>query len=672
MSASDPASNSGDAATGTGSGQPSKASTVTNTAAAGVTVGIQAETVHNSPVYQVLPDASPQQKYDVGVRFLYDGVPNRARALISEAIAHEHDSSQVRFHWVLAMLSKRSYRDLTAEERSSLERTWATVESFEADDWKQALEAIRQLVDCLHGGGGDTSRAMKELLALPVLQREHVMRHLDLVLTGGLKESVWEQTRQAAIDARFSHHRVERLWTYFHPEPARPRVRRPAPPSTTLGDWVKVIASSALFLAAAGYIGWHVIRQQPQLWLAMAAYVLMLVASYLILRHGAEWRYRVVRRSEKEREFHGQRRRALSSRRGLANSIDNAFSHYFAKYVPAGVDRFVWINRTSGLRVSMCDEVVEIYSDGKVRIGEIRWLIRHMVSEVRKRWINGTLNDYRKQYRVRLSTGVYCVTAAIIAVASAGFIVGSTFMSAPILLPVATLLLGLGAWLAIQGWIVIIVERRRYTEELGESWDALAVREEAYWRWKNKLDTNRPTENEMETWLDCDKKIVLEEALRHYKLAWRDVIAHAFLQTPASSYKRARVDGGPWRYSKYDIRLFLVTQDGVREVSSELNFEVASLSARQRNNFRFDAVSSVHVAERGASGYTLELTLMNGPSRDIRVVDPETGSLSFGGGSAEIDLDAAGFGHTLHILEGIAAEGKGWIDRDPHAIGNAE
>ncbi|MBP2477556.1 hypothetical protein JOF53_006428 [Crossiella equi] len=672
MSTPDPASNSGNATTGTGSGQPSEASAATNTAAAGATVGIQAETVHNSTVYQVLPGASPQQKYDVGVRFLNDGVPNRARTLISEAIAHGHDSSQVRFHWVLAMLSKRSYRDLTVEERSSLEHTWVTVESFAADDWKQALEAIRQLLDCLHGGGGDTSQALKELLALPVLQREQVVRHLDLVLTGGLKESLWEQTRQAAVNARFSHHRVERLWTYFHPEPARPRARRPAPPSTTLGDWVKVIASSALFLAAAGYMGWHVVQQQPQQWWAMAAYVLMLVASYMILRHGAEWSYRILRRDDKEREFHGQRRSALSSRRGLASSVDNAFSHYFAKYVPSGVDRSVWINRTSGLRASMRDEVVEIYSEGKVRIGEIRWLIRHMVSEAKKQWINGTLNAYRKQYRVRVSTKVYFVVAAIGAVSSAGFIVRSTVMSAPLLLPFVTFLLGLGAWLSIQGWIVITVERRRYVDELGECWDALAAREEAYWRWKNKLDTNRPSENEMEVWLDCDKKIVLEEALRHYRLAWRDVIAHAFLQTPASSYKRARVNGGPWRYSKYEIRLFLVTQDGVREVSSELNFEVASLSARQRNNFRFDAVSSVHVAETGASGYTLELTLMNGPSRDIRVVDPETASLSLGGGSAEIDLDAAGFGHTLHILEGIAAEGKGWIDRDPHAVVNAE
>ncbi|QTR04629.1 hypothetical protein J7S33_07195, partial [Saccharothrix algeriensis] len=70
---------------------------VTNTAEAGATVGIQAETVHNSTVYQVLPDASPRQKFEVGVRYLEDGVPVRARELINDAIAHGYDNGEVRF-----------------------------------------------------------------------------------------------------------------------------------------------------------------------------------------------------------------------------------------------------------------------------------------------------------------------------------------------------------------------------------------------------------------------------------------------------------------------------------------------------------------------------------------------------------------------------------------------
>jgi hypothetical protein len=39
---------------------------------------------------------------------------------------------------------------------------------------------------------------------------------------------------------------------------------------------------------------------------------------------------------------------------------------------------------------------------------------------------------------------------------------------------------------------------------------------------------------------------------------------------------------------------------------------------------------------------------------------------------SEIDLDATGFTHTLHILEGIAAEGKDWADRVPYANSDPE
>jgi hypothetical protein len=148
-----------------------------------------------------------------------------------------------------------------------------------------------------------------------------------------------------------------------------------------------------------------------------------------------------------------------------------------------------------------------------------------------------------------------------------------------------------------------------------------------------------------------------------------------FLQTPAKHRKRARVSGGTWRYSKYDIRLFLITQDGAHEVSTELDFEQASLNGQERNNFRFDAVSSVHVHKTGAFSYTLELTLMNGPTSSIRVTDPEVPQPDPGENPdtfSERDLDAAGFTHTLRILEGIAAEGKSWIDRDPHATGTSD
>ena len=83
-------------------------------------------------------------------------------------------------------------------------------------------------------------------------------------------------------------------------------------------------------------------------------------------------------------------------------------------------------------------------------------------------------------------------------------------------------------------------------------------------------------------------------------------------------------------------------------------------------------MSSVDVSRIGKYGRDLDLTLNNGPTRNIHVnareavlpvpdtdEDPET--------FAKVNLDTTGFAHTLHILEGIAAEGKEWMKRDPYA-----
>lgn len=172
----------------------------------------------------------------------------------------------------------------------------------------------------------------------------------------------------------------------------------------------------------------------------------------------------------------------------------------------------------------------------------------------------------------------------------------------------------------------------------------------------------------MESWLDADKTLILDQALKHYRLAWHEVIAHAFLPRPNRPCKSAHVHRGPWRYSKYEIEVFLVTDEGVREATADLDFERGTWQLSARKNYRFDALSSVQVEIENMRRYTLNITLTNGPTRKIPVsgvpthdtVDepPHEGTL-------DINLDAAGFSHTLRILEGIAAEGKPWFDREP-------
>ncbi|CAL9309771.1 hypothetical protein SUDANB91_04542 [Streptomyces sp. SudanB91_2054] len=191
------------------------------------TVGIQAETVHNSNVYFVHPDASPQEKYRVGVRLLEDGIPSRAREMISDAIAHGFHNAEVRFHWVLATLSARTYHDLRAEEVQRLQYVSGLVRTYAEDDWKEALRVTFDLLGALGTASGETGPVLKQLQDLPSRQRNAILRHLDLILTGGLKDELWAETLERAATERFGNDRVRRVWAYFEPDPIGARVAPP-------------------------------------------------------------------------------------------------------------------------------------------------------------------------------------------------------------------------------------------------------------------------------------------------------------------------------------------------------------------------------------------------------------------------------------------------------------
>jgi hypothetical protein len=639
-----------------------------NTAEDGAYVGIQANQVIDSvvylgsTVYQTSPDDLPHRRYEIGLQYLKDGVPVRARELIGEAITRGHENGEVRFHWALAMLSKRSYRDLAAGEREQLRRMRAALPAYADDAWKHALEAVCDLVDCL-GSRADPDLTLKTLNDVPPSQRELIDRHLDLVLTGGMKDGLWFRTRQEAEENRRGENRDGRVWAYFEPIPAGARIREPAANSATPGDWVRAIGASSLLALAVGYLGWaSLLLARP---LPIVAYVLALAAGVVAARSGYERRY--LKKRLKLDDGRGdtgrsQERRAAPAG-GFANSVDRSFDYYFNKYMPTGIEREVWLEAVAGVRGDLRDEIIEIYREQRVSVGQINWLIRFLVIEVRGNWLAGDIRGDFERRRAARVAGVRDMVARAVFLATAFGVLFALVPAHPFTACVAALAAVLSGRAAAARWLHIVGERRRVREEREENEQSRARREAAYERWKAKLDEARPDESEMEYWLYCDKTALLGRVLSHYRLAWRDVIAYAFLQVPAKSCKRARVKHGPWRYSRYDVRLFLVTRDGVREIDVELDFGNCAFHREKRTDYRFEAVSSVHVATTGAYSYTLELTLMNGPTRSIRVTEPEAGPPEPDEDPEElarINLDATGFAHALHILEGIAAEGKGW------------
>ncbi len=629
----------------------------TNTAESGATVGIQAESVHNSNVYIVQPDASPQRKYEVGVNYLDGGVPGEARRWIGEAIASGHDTSEVRFHLVLALLSKRSDRDLTDEDRERVTRMSDPPSRAKVDEWATALAVIRDLLAHMCTPQIDPDPVLKELDALPAVQRAKILRHLDLILTGVLKDRLWDETRGTAERSQLGHDRTNRVWAYFQPTPASPRARVPDDDPPTLGEWFRTVVAVAIFGVAFGRLGYAVLSDWSPL--PVLSLLLAVTAGVTGAHTGSVWCHRSARLAEKEWD-HAYARSLRAPEPGFARQVEHRFQHYSHIYAPPEPDRERWLTETSGIRSTLRNEIADLYR-GVNRVTEVDWLTRYLIRDVRDKWKNGTLHEYRKRYRTSPSvTASFLISAGVLIPAGSTVVITAVRVD-PFLSALATPVALVGGWAAGAAVLKLVNGRRRLAEGKQERAEAFAAREAEYQRWQERLRLTRPFEEEMERWLDCDRKLFLDTALNTYQLAWRDIIAYALIQGPVKSYRRAQESNGPWRYSKYDLRLFLITRHGVREVGAELNFQKAALNVQERHNFRFDAVSSVRVTIDTQARHILELTLTNGPTRSFRIADPSSEPADDSGDSTDLDLDAAGFSHALHVLEGIAAEGKGWI-----------
>ncbi|MFE1320888.1 hypothetical protein [Kitasatospora phosalacinea] len=637
-----------------------------SSAAYNSTIGIQAETVHDSHVYFIHPDASPQEKYRVGVEFLEAGVPGRAREMITDAIVHGYDGTEVRFHWVLAMLSARTYQDLSNEDVLRLHYTSGLVRSYAEGEWKEALRVTFDLLAVLSAESGETGPVLKQLQDLPSRQHNAILRHLDLMLTGGLKDALWAETRERAGAERFGNARAQRLWAYFTAAPIGARAMPPRP--STAADARAALPIRVVLFAVSCALLWGLALAADPSWAAVELLV-ALGAGLAAARCGLRWWGWEPRPGLATGARVPQPRDPASAESGFTKSVRHSFDYYFSVRTPYGFSSEAWLAHTAEVRSSLAAEIADLYRESRIGVDRVNWLIRYLAEDTRNRHDSGTLFDhYQEQTPGRTKALTVAALALLGAAALAAFGTAVSGFAQP--RPIWAFLAVLGAaWsghAAASRWLEIRREEHRLARETREYHEQLAARQLAHQRWKERLDATRPSELEMETWLACDKTSFIDEALRYHRLTWRDLITHTILVAPGPSAKRGRVRGGPWRYSRYVFRLFLFTQDGVREVSSEFDFFDATRKNEQRNNYRFDALSSVQVTENADIGYDLELVLTNGPAMKIRVKDADAHQLAPDENAqtiSEISLSAAGSTHAFRLLEGIAAEGKGWIER---------
>ncbi|MFF7484383.1 hypothetical protein ACFZBC_02670 [Streptomyces luteogriseus] len=638
-----------------------------SSAAYNSTIGIQAETVHDSNVYIVHPDASPQERYRVGVQLLEDGVPSRAREMITDAIARGHDSAEVRFHWVLAMLSARTHHDLSTEEVQRLRYTSRLVRTYPEDEWKEALRVTFDLLAVLSTTGSETGPVLKQLQDLPRRQHDAILRHLDLMLTGGLKDDLWAETLERAHAERFGNDRGRRVWAYFAPTPIGARALPPRP-STAAAAKAALPVRAALFVVSSALLWVLALIADPAR--AIVELPVALGAGLTAARFGVRWWGRRPKPGLAAGAPVPHPRDPASAEDGFTKRVRHSFDHYFSVRRPHGFTSDAWLAHTAQIRSGLAAEIAVLYRESRIGVERVDWLIRYLAENTRDRYNNGTLSDEHSQDQTPGRTKALTIAALAVlgAAALSSFGTAASAGAQPQALWAFLAVLG-AAWsghATAHLWLEVRREEHRLDREAQEYTENLTARQIAYQRWQSFLDATRPSELEMETWLACDKSTCIDEALRHHRLTWRDLITHTILVAPAPSYKRGRVRGGPWRYSHYVFRLFLFTQDGIREISAEFNFSDATRRNEQRSNYRFDALTSVQVTENADIGYDLELVLTNGPARKIRVKDADAHQLAPTEDSqeiAEINLSAAGSTHTFRLLEGIAADGKSWLER---------
>lgn len=615
--------------------------------------------VHNNSYYQVPPDASPRKKYTYALRYLDSWQGTTARRLLAEVVVHIRDEPQVWFHWLLAFFSGRTFWELSVEDRLTLVAAREQIHTLPRDGrWSRGIEVIEQLVDA-------TAARARGVIAPTGLDdldpdlRRKIQRHLERVLEGPMKDALWESDVEQARADQTAGQRAERVWKFFEPDPAGPRARLVRPPEVDAGHLALLVLTTATALIALGTLGWLALRGAQTS--ALIAIMAGLASAGWAMAGGVQWRFRLERQRAAERE-----RRSLrlpgedDSAPGFVRDVDRLYRRYLRRVVPDPQERASWLRDAYAPTCRLRDELVEVYRETRVPAAEVKWLIRFQVRELRREWADGTLARRRVHAAVPPTVKLACTAGAAFAAGCVLWAALTTARQDPLLSAGAFVAIMLAGWVAADSGLRIAAEHRRVAVEAEERRRRLNSWFFEYQRWQQRL-ADRPTDVEMAKWLDCDRRILLHHAICAYKLRWSDVTAYASLEARGDGCRRARTKNGPWRYSQYKLLVFLLTSDGVRQLTVGLNFETAEFRQWQRTNYRYDAVAAVRVTEPDDGTREFQLFLVNGADIEVGVTeaaqagrDEDPAVLTDGA------QDATGLRNTLFVLEGVAAEGRSW------------
>jgi hypothetical protein len=620
-------------------------------------------------------DASPAAKYQAGVENLKSGNPRAARELIWTSMMHSPVNSEVLFHWLIAMLSDRTVRQFSQEEIDQLRRSRARYAEAGDDAWADGVRLIYRLLDSLLPllpslaakaepamAKTDMSLLIKQFDSLGEKQRVMVRPHLELFLTGPLQDEMWERELTIAQSQQHSGGRLGRAWMFFQPVPAKVVLPSPRPEWSSPVVRLTMRASACLFVAAAGYLGWEFLWHRA--FLGLLGFAAALVGGAVAAAADLEWRFPTERRRLKDEQFRVPNRSAPSLPGDeLADRVDKLFKRYLDRYAPDTAERERWKASVAGFRKFHRDEIVEICRSSGIHANDVAWFIRYEVRQLGQRWRNGTLYEYRRELIPR--PGSIAGRRTGLAVLVLGGVWAIVALWVHPLADVTDVVALLSAFWTWRCWLRVNLERKRYAADNEERAKRQVTIDKEYARWSEILRA-RPEDADMADWLRCDRTVLLGRALDHFKLPRSRLNAYAFLEEPGVAAKRARIEDAPWRYAGYQLRIFLLAEDGVRQVRAYLAFMKGILTERERTSYRYDAIVSVRVL-REARRQTFEFRLTAGDPITVRVRDADPGKSQKDQDTAPADdtqeareaekdtaLDVTSAADLLHMLERVA------------------
>jgi hypothetical protein len=593
--------------------------------------------VHNYNEYKMDSAASPAERFTQALKLLAGKMPREAEKIIGEVVRDGHRSNEVAYYWALSVLSGRFFDDLSQEQFATLNKCSALVNTNGWDGWLRALRVVTQFVGCLmyevREGRLDRAGLTQVFQAYDALddkRREEIRRHLDLMMTGALQDRMETRYAKEVETRRFDGEREKHAWKFFEPDPCEPvLVQLPEQRMSGLG---RAAALTGLIMAGGTQLATFcfIVTAQPLLALLLLAG--LSGGGWLIITRGRSWLVRQGQlaadagrhgdvmssrryslpppeaedytddykpgEDDEEDAQHRREQRHLRIHRSLAELwVDIRFG----EHDPNGANnRKRWREETRGLRAALAGHIRRHYVRPDQGLGEVDWLIRWHAGRAKTRWEQDMLRQHRDNLRqgslsdgALFAVGILAAAAGLISGVVGGFEVGRGTEALLVLVTVAgaALIYGSGT------------DSHYVLRDLRHAETAVAAAEhaeelQAFQEWRDKLD-GRPDDEQIARWLDYDKFFIKSLAMKAGNLVNRNLVTHAVLTEDRWPCRSARVLYGPPRYSHYRVTVFLLTEGGVLQVRTDLDFSTGQVSNMDSTSFPYDKIAWAKVAEAG-------------------------------------------------------------------------